>query len=59
MNKETGEIRKPLSTRKIEELHKFNNLKIDHTSVHKSVKKTLSVVIDKLNKKGLLEKWNK
>lgn len=55
IDKETGDIRKPLSTRKIEELHKFNNLKIDHTSVHKSIKKTLSVVIDKLRKKGLIE----
>lgn len=57
INKDTGELRKPLSTRKIEELHRFNHLKIDHTSVHKSVKKTLSVVIEKLNKKGLLDKW--
>lgn len=48
-----GEIRKPLSTRKIEELHKFNNLKIDHTSVHKSVKKTLNIVKEKLKEKGI------
>jgi hypothetical protein len=53
----TGDFMKPLSTRKIEELHRFNNLKIDHTSVHKSVKKTLSVVIEKLKQKGLLERW--
>ena len=48
-----GEIRKPLSTRKIEEIHKFNNLKIDHTSVHKSVKKTLKVVKEKLKERGI------
>lgn len=56
-NRETGEIRKPLSTRKIEELHKFNNLKIDHTSVHKSIKRTLSRVRTILKQKGILEKW--
>jgi hypothetical protein len=55
MDLETGEFVKPLSTRKIEELHKFNNLKIDHTSVHKSVKRTLSVVIEKLKQKGMIE----
>ena len=47
-----GDIRKPLSTRKIENLHRYNNLKIDHTSVHKSVKKTLLVVKEKLRLKG-------
>lgn len=57
INKDTGELRKPLSTRKIEELHRFNHLKIDHTSVHKSVKRTLSVVKEKLKQKGLLDKW--
>ena len=54
----TSEIKKPLSTRKIEELHKFNNLKIDHTSVFKSIKRTLLIVKDKLNKKGMIDDGN-
>ena len=62
---DSGELLKPMSLRKIEELHKLGSLKIDHVSVHLKVKDTLIKVVkilleqNKIDRKKIdKELWN-
>jgi len=62
---DSGELLKPMSLRKIEEMHKLGSLKIDHVSVHLKVKDTLIKVVkilleqNKIDRKKIdKELWN-
>ena len=52
IDEKTGDLMKPYTLRGIEKLHTDKNLKIDHCSVHLSVKQTMSIVKDRLEREG-------
>lgn len=59
INEKTGDLMKPYTLRGIEKLHTEKDLKIDHVSIYLSVKKTLQIIKDRLEKEGYKVKKNK
>lgn len=58
IDNETGKTLKPLSYRKIQDLHRWHNMKIDYNKVAKIVKSTLDDIKNKLIRDGLITKHN-
>jgi hypothetical protein len=54
VDKESGKILKPLSLRKIQDLHRWNGLKIDYNKISKIVKITMEDLKNKLKKDGYI-----
>ena len=54
----TGKILKPLSYRKIQELHKLYDMKIDYNKVAIIVKRTMKEIKNKLKRDGYIELVN-
>jgi len=55
IDNETGKVLKPLSYRKIQDLHKWHGLKIDYNKVGLVVKRTLKEVEKKLLRDGYIK----
>lgn len=55
IDNDTGKILKPLSYRKIQDLHKWHGLKIDYNKVAIVVKNTLNDIKNKLKRDGYIE----
>lgn len=58
VDRQTGKKLKPLSYRKIQNLHKIDDMKIDYNKVAKIVKRTMSEIKNKLERDGHIREHN-